>query len=74
MVKLEKAKRVNVTRLLASRYGGKWKYNHASRSWICNDNKRRVSVVTMCGCDDDFCNAPSTYFLYGSGIPHEVRF
>lgn len=41
--------------------------------WFCDDDKRTVSAVSRCSCcDDEECEVPPIYYLYGDGLPKEV--
>jgi len=62
---------VNISTYLAKKYGGKWKYDHRG-TWWCDDNKRHVSRVNMCGCDYECGHAPG-YFIYGGESTQAVN-
>ena len=62
----------NRSKELAKRYGGKWAYDRQG-TWWCDDNKRRVSRVNNCHCDD-YCKHSPAYYLYGAGQAEQVYF
>jgi hypothetical protein len=71
MINLFKPKRRKpIYKTLEEKYGGKWTYNKRG-TWWCDDNKRHVSRVAMCFCDE-WCKCPTEYFMYGDGIPERV--
>ena len=56
---------------LEKKFGGNWKYRGSSY-WECLDDSRAVWAVRGCSCDDEQCEAPAQYYLYGAGVPMRV--
>ena len=56
---------------LEKKFGGRWKYRGSSY-WECLDDNRAVWAVSGCSCDDECCDVPARYYLYGDGTPKEV--
>jgi hypothetical protein len=65
-----KVKKRSYCKDFAKEHGGKWKYD-GEGTWWCDDEKRYISRVRTCSCDDDICThgLGSRLCLYGEGIP-----
>lgn len=69
MLNLGKPPKINKTKYLEQKYGGKWKYDRAAGWW--SDDGRHVARCIICYCEDP-CNCPKQYFLYEKGKPAVV--
>lgn len=58
---------------LEEKFGGRWKYS-GQRFWECDDLIRMVWAVAGHLCDDENCDVPAKYYMYGDGTAKEVYF
>ena len=58
---------------LEEKYGGKWRYCGMGH-WECDDGKRTVNAVAGHLCDNDYCDVPPLYYMYGDGAAKIVYF
>lgn len=63
-------KKINISKWLEENYGGKWTYDYRT-TWWCDDDKRHMSRVASCSCDD-ICNHSPSYYIYGDGTPERI--
>ena len=67
-------KPVSITKLLKQSLGGSWKYDGRTTWWDNESKERRhVSRVASCSCDDD-CGHTPNFYLYNNGDTKLVMF
>jgi len=54
---------ISRVKLLAEKYGGKWKFRHHCE-WWCDDNNRLVARVAIFSTDYDDEYVPSQFYMY----------
>lgn len=64
-------KKINKTKYLEKRFGGRWKYDGFSW-WDCDDGERYVVRVASCMCDDDCYHFPDYYLYQKDCVPQRV--